>query len=566
MCLHYLTLPCAQDEAADPLSAMRDEPLDTPRGGGRHAAFDEAGPSTQFSPDMPPPSYTDSVYFDPRAGSLQASSEIMPAPPSASVAGPSRASGSGVTVQQRASGGTFGWPPVAVTVHSPEKRADSGASPLHRAVRGTYVAFAVTWQARDVATGALIGPPGAAGTTVRRRFRDFCSLYDALHAALPGAVLPPRPEKKLEGAVGDGGSDAFLADRTRLLGEWLNALAAHPLVSASPLFSAFLSPDDDVWRAAAAGAQAPGPASIGDVSSPVAGLPAPPSPLLKALRDLSASVTQSNIAAAASTGHPADASILASKAAHAAMVRALAVASAKAERYVGKCVAHCDALGDTGLAFVRLSRFEDAEAARRGRFAPAGAAQRLAAGEVRAMGAACVRACRLGRAATAATASAMAPLHHHQALAPAVDAALADREAALHTWQAAVADAQNKRAIATKAQADPGAGPRKGMFGRGEPVALLDLHAAADAAEAAEVRAKGSVDAVSATLQAEFQRLSVTRSVEFSAMGLGVARVHCSAGERGETIWWPLAEGVSSRHVDKGPGEEVAAVTEPSGV
>ena len=541
---------------------MRDEPLDTPRGGARHGGFDEEEPSSRsalYSPDVPPPSYTDSVYFDPRAGS----SEIMPAPPLASAAGPSSASG-----LQNSSSGTFGWPPVAVTVHSPEKRADSGASPLHRAVRGTYVAFAVTWQARDVATGALLSAPGAPGTTVRRRFRDFCALYDTLHAALPGAVLPPRPEKKLEGAVGDGGSDAFLADRTRLLGEWLNALAAHPLVTSSPLFSAFLSPDDEVWKAASAGgAMSPGPASAGDVAHAGAAPAAPPSPLLKALRDLSASVTHATAAtSAASSAHPADASILASKAAHAAMVRALSVASAKAERYIGKCVAHCDALGDTGLAFVRLSRFEDAEAARRGRFAAAGAAQRLAAGEARAMGAACVRACRLGRAATAATATAMAPLHHHQALAPAVDAALGDRDAALHAWQAAVADAQSKRAIATKAQADPGAGPKRGMFGRGEPVALLDLHAAADAAEAGEARAKAKVDAVSATLQGEFQRLSMTRAVEFSAMGLGVARVHCSAGERGVTIWRPLAEGVSARLVEKGPGEEGDAATgQPSG-
>ena len=555
-----------QDDSLDPLSNFRDEPLDTPETSASvdplRVARSLDSPSAAGLPDVPPPSYSDSVYMDAHggasssAGSRSQWSEITPV--EGGVVGPIAYPGGFVAT----------WPSVAVSVHSPEKRLDAGASPLHRAVRGSYATFAVTWQKRHPGSGALLG----GGATVRRRFRDFCALADGLHAVLPGAVLPVRPEKRLEGALGDGGSDSFLADRTRQLHDWTNALCCHPLASCSDLFAAFLNPDDDVWRRAATiaatvrpggvSADAPGALTESHSSaSPIALAGAASSPLLKVLRDLSASVTSTGGAAAGGSSamsHPADADLLAAKASHAALVNALTTASAKAERYIGKCVSWCDALGDCGLAFVRLSRFEDAEAIRRGRFAASGAAQRLSSGDARAMGAACVRACRLGRAATAASANALQPLHTHQALIPAVETALNDRDAVLYAWQAAATDAANKRAIATRAQADPNSGPRTGVFGRGAPVALLDLHTAADKAEADEKSTRAALDTVSSRLQGEFGRLTTQRAVEFATMGMGFARVHVAAGGRAQALWSTLSEGVNSRNVEGGgsPGTD----------
>lgn len=179
---------------------------------------------------------------------------------------------------------------------------------------------------------------------------------------------------------------------------------------------------------------------------------------MRALRELGTSVALAAAPGAAATGggvRESDASFLAAKARAAALERQLADASAAAERLVGRAAAACDALGDAGLALVRLSKSEEAEGARRGRLEPRGAAQRLAAADARAAGAAAVRACRLGRAAAGQLAAQLQPLHAHLAMAPAVARAAADRADALLTWQTLAAEADAKRAKTARMQAEP---------------------------------------------------------------------------------------------------------------
>ena len=180
--------------------------------------------------------------------------------------------------------------------------------------------------------------------------------------------------------------------------------------------------------------------------------------LVRALKELGTSVALAATPGAASAGggvRENDAAFLAAKARAAALERQLADASAAAERLVGRAAAACDALGDAGLALVRLSKSEEAEGVRRGRLEPRGAAQRLAAAEARGAGAAAVRACRLGRAAAGQLAAQLAPLHAHLAMAPAVARAAADRADALLTWQTLAAEADAKRAKTARVQAEP---------------------------------------------------------------------------------------------------------------
>lgn len=179
---------------------------------------------------------------------------------------------------------------------------------------------------------------------------------------------------------------------------------------------------------------------------------------MRALRELGTSVALVAAPGAAATGggvRESDAAFLAAKARAAALERQLADASAAAERLVGRAAAACDALGDAGLALVRLSKSEEAEGARRGRLEPRGAAQRLAAADARAAGAAAVRACRLGRAAAGQLAAQLQPLHAHLAMAPAVARAAADRADALLTWQTLAAEADAKRAKTARVEAEP---------------------------------------------------------------------------------------------------------------
>jgi hypothetical protein len=214
------------------------------------------------------------------------------------------------------------------------------------------------------------------------------------------------------------------------------------------------------WQLAPEGDAASSSASAAASSSSFASPPRRPSggaELVRALRELSTSV---QLAAAPGAPPPggvreSDEAFLAAKARAAALERLLVDASARAERLVGRAAASCDALGDAGLALVRLSKFEEAEGARRGRFAARGAAQRLAAADARAAGAAAVRACRLGRAAAGQLAAQLAPLHGHLSLAPSVSRAVADRAEALLTWQTLAAEADAKRAKAARTQEEP---------------------------------------------------------------------------------------------------------------
>lgn len=71
---------------------------------------------------------------------------------------------------------------------------------------------------------------------VRRRFRDFVSLADALKARFRGHFVPQRPEKNaVEGARGGG---AFVEERRAALQRYLARLAAHPDVGASEVRAA----------------------------------------------------------------------------------------------------------------------------------------------------------------------------------------------------------------------------------------------------------------------------------------------------------------------------------------
>jgi hypothetical protein len=86
--------------------------------------------------------------------------------------------------------------------------------------------------------------------------------------------------------------------------------------------------------------------------------------LVRALKELGTSVALVATPGAASAGggvRENDAAFLAAKARAAALERQLADASAAAERLVGRAAAACDALGDAGLALVRLSKSEEAE-------------------------------------------------------------------------------------------------------------------------------------------------------------------------------------------------------------
>ena len=74
---------------------------------------------------------------------------------------------------------------------------------------------------------------------VKRRYRDFLWLYNAMHANSPGIVVPPPPEKQ---AVGRFESN-FVEARRAALEKMLNKIAAHPTLQHDADLKLFLESD-----------------------------------------------------------------------------------------------------------------------------------------------------------------------------------------------------------------------------------------------------------------------------------------------------------------------------------
>lgn len=89
-------------------------------------------------------------------------------------------------------------------------------------------------------------------SAVRRRFRHFVALEDRLRLSVPGAILPPRPDKHptraIEEASGRQSMD-FARQRASELSVYMTALVQHPFAGPSPDLRLFLMLQDHIGTA-----------------------------------------------------------------------------------------------------------------------------------------------------------------------------------------------------------------------------------------------------------------------------------------------------------------------------
>ncbi|KAL9180343.1 hypothetical protein ACHAXT_008313 [Thalassiosira profunda] len=116
-------------------------------------------------------------------------------------------------------------------------------------------------------TGLFAGPPHwtylvtvhakghshqPAVSAVRRRFRHFVALEERLRNGVPGAILPPRPDKHPARAIEEATarqSAEFAQQRAAELGAYMTALAEHPHTGTSPELELFLTLQDHIGTA-----------------------------------------------------------------------------------------------------------------------------------------------------------------------------------------------------------------------------------------------------------------------------------------------------------------------------
>ena len=89
-------------------------------------------------------------------------------------------------------------------------------------------------------------------SAVRRRFRHFVALESRIRLSVPGAILPPRPEKHPTRAIEEASprqSAEFAQQRSNELSIYMNELANHPYVASCPDLKLFLTLQDHIGTA-----------------------------------------------------------------------------------------------------------------------------------------------------------------------------------------------------------------------------------------------------------------------------------------------------------------------------
>ena len=89
-------------------------------------------------------------------------------------------------------------------------------------------------------------------SAVRRRFRHFVALEDRIRTSVPGAILPPRPDKHPGRAIEEASasqSAEFAQQRAQELSFYLNALVKHPCAGTAPELKLFLTLQDHIGTA-----------------------------------------------------------------------------------------------------------------------------------------------------------------------------------------------------------------------------------------------------------------------------------------------------------------------------
>lgn len=379
-------------------------------------------------------------------------------------------------------------------------------------------------------------------TEVRRRFNDFVALADVLAETQRGYFVFPRPDKDvLEGAATGRTESEFIESRRAELERYLRKLAAHPVISQSEELKVFLTAEGSLassyqWQ----GILPPRSSFI----EGVARLPRQligSEPLMVSTADLTKSSRHSNdlfrrlreMGERVRQDDPKHVRNLPSDEAELKTIttgvetyaEAVAHASRRAEKVLRDYEKLGMAVGDLGLALVRLGKYEDEEGSGKlGSYTELGTGARTMAANYRQSGIAAIRCSRLARSATSESVTALEPLHTELALAPAIVEALKDRESALLTTQSIKEDISRRR----NALQAPNALP---------PARVHVIQDELAALEAASEVADAEYERIKSRNQEELQRWGEERMQEYREMATSCARVMSTFYLRTGEVW-----------------------------
>ncbi|KAK6145230.1 hypothetical protein DH2020_022050 [Rehmannia glutinosa] len=428
-----------------------------------------------------------------------------------------------------------------VTVSSPGSQSSSSE----------YLNIIVSNPQKEVESSNSIVPAqmfrdyGGSDFSVRRRFKDVVTLSDRLSEGYRGFFIPPRPDKSVVESQVMQKQD-FVEQRRVELEKYLRRLARHPVIKKSDELRVFLTVQGRM----------PLPTSIDVASRMLDGAVRLPKQLLgesrsvvepqdvvhpaKGGRDMLRffkELKQSVVNDWGNSRPPVeeeDKEFLEKKEKLWDLEQQLTNASKQAESLVKAQQDMGEVMGELGLAFIKLTKFENEQAALN--------TQRVRAADMKSVATAAVKASRLYRELNAQTVKHFDTLHEYMGLMLAVHNAFSDRSSALLTVQTLISELSSLHSRAEKLET-----ASSKIFGddKSRIRKLEDLRDAIRVTEDAKSCAVREYERIKENNRGEIERLDRERQADFVNMLKGFVVNQVAYSEKIESEWAKVAEETS---------------------
>ncbi|KAL6760863.1 hypothetical protein V8C86DRAFT_2546620 [Haematococcus lacustris] len=258
--------------------------------------------------------------------------------------------------------------------------------------------------------------------------------------------------------------------------------------------------------------------------------------ILRAMRE----TAQSMQASASSTPalQPGEVQLRAAKEQVEAMKEALATASRAAEKLVHALDRVAGVQGDAGLAFFKLSKFEEQDGPHMAQFTgTVRQSQALSSGS-KMLGNSLVRASRQGRKAADKAALELGVLHEHLADMPSAVKGLGTREKQLLTADTLAADLAARQRAIKELEAS---GPRTLGGEAGKVARLQELRGDVSKLECSIQAARAEYQRIASVNQQELARQQADYAADMCSMCQGLAQLQALNAQRVGQVWLQLA-------------------------
>ncbi|KAL2549813.1 Sorting nexin 2B [Forsythia ovata] len=380
---------------------------------------------------------------------------------------------------------------------------------------------------------------------VRRRFRDVVTLSDRISESYRGLFIPIRPDKSVvESQVMQ--QNEFVEQRRMALEKYLGRLAAHPVLRRSEELRVFLTVSgkvplarttDVASRMLDGAVRLPkqllggesavgGAAEVSEVAQPAKG----GRDLLRIFRELRQSVVN-DWGATKPPFIEEDKEFLEKKEKLQDFEQQISNVSQQAESLVKNQHDMGETMGQLGLAFVKLTKFETEEAIYD--------SQRACAADMKNVATAAVKASRLYRELNAQTVKHLDKLHEYLGVMLAVNNAFSDRTSALLTVQTLLSELSSLNSRIEKLEA-----ASSKIFGgdRSRIRKIEELRETVRVTEEAKNCAVREYERIKENNKNELERLDKERHDDFLSMLKGFVVNQAGYAEKIANTWETVAE------------------------